>query len=126
MRVRAGIPDDHEPRPRAWSIALAGYVAIAGYLVVARDLRADVPQYLAGEMRDALWMIAAELFAIAVVWTARGALSLTTRAALTFVVVFGYLGEPLLDHHRERMAIDLHVAWLGWARAADRYCARSE
>jgi hypothetical protein len=153
MRVRAAMPDDQEPRPRAWSIALAGYVAIAAYLVVTRDLCASVPHFLAGEMRDALWMIAAELFAIAVVWSAPGAMSLSARAAITcvgcvpavlFVVVFGYFGDVLRDHYRERMAIDLHVAWLGYAivwsqiaglvmpaalvirDAVRSYCARSE
>jgi hypothetical protein len=120
MRVRGPMPEDRPLRPRGWAFALAGYVAIAGYLFVQRDLRAEVPAYLAGEMRDVVWMIAIELSGIALIWSARCSMSLAARSAITsvasvptvlFVIVIGYLGGP------HCMAIDLHVAWLGYAIA---------
>jgi hypothetical protein len=117
MRVRAGMPDDRVRRPRGWWIAVAGLVAVAGYLVATRV----VLVHQRAEMASTVGWIAGELIALAVLWSMRALGSLAVRAAITtcigvpvlFVVgFFGLFGDIPSDYRWEQAPARLHVAWL--------------
>ena len=114
------MPEDRARRPRGWAIAVAGFVAIAGYFVATRVVLA--PER-AGMASTVGW-VASELFAVAMLWSVPAFGSFALRAAITtcvgvplvFVVgFFGLFGDAPLQYSLEPAPAALHVVWLFWA-----------
>jgi hypothetical protein len=127
MRLRAGMPEDRVRRPRGWAIVVAGFVAIAAYLVATHV----VLVHQRADMRGAVSWIVGELVALAALWSMRGLGSLPLRAAVTtcigipvlFVVgFFGLFGDIPPDYRWEQAPAQLHVSWLGCAIAWSLVC----
>jgi hypothetical protein len=142
------MPDDHLARPHGWRIAVAGFVALAVYLVAAHV----VLVHPRADMRSAVGWISGELIALCALWSMRGG-SLPLRAVLTaciglplwaVVLFLGVFGDMRAEDRWVQAPANLHAWWLflavAWSivaglivptiravyRAIRRYCARSE